>query len=58
MVIATFCKSSSVHTKGKKDKGDGALMAFGLYTIQFANWVFDNEKPEKIIATSSLKDTG
>ena len=58
MVTATLAKLVLKPTFHDKATGGGTMMAFGMYPIQFANWVFNNEKPEKIIATSSLSETG
>ncbi len=33
-------------------------MEFGLYPIQFADMIFGPEKPEKIVATGTLLDSG
>ena len=58
MVTASFCFGIDHPLMYPKDGLCGALLTFGMYTIQFANWVFNDEKPEKIIATSSLSDVG
>lgn len=37
-----------------KSLGAGTVLDLGVYTIQFANWVFNNEMPEKVQATGCL----
>ena len=36
----------------------GVLLDIGMYTIQFANWVYNNERPESIKAAASLTSDG
>uniref|UniRef100_A0A914DLA3 Trans-1,2-dihydrobenzene-1,2-diol dehydrogenase n=1 Tax=Acrobeloides nanus TaxID=290746 RepID=A0A914DLA3_9BILA len=40
------------------DSGSTPLMDFGLYTINFALWIFKDEMPQKIIAYGRKDETG
>lgn len=42
----------------KKELGGGALMDIGLYCVQLACMVFDGEKPQSIVASGFLSETG
>ncbi|KAK3105865.1 hypothetical protein FSP39_007302 [Pinctada imbricata] len=57
LVTATFSFSLD-SSKWRLENGDGMLLGLGLYTIQFANWIFNNEKPTSIIAVGSLRNQG
>ncbi|ELU05401.1 hypothetical protein CAPTEDRAFT_225239 [Capitella teleta] len=41
-----------------RELGGGATMDIGCYPTMFANFIFGSEKPEKIVASSQLLDTG
>ncbi len=41
-----------------KELGGGALLDVGIYPIQLADIVFGPDKPEKIVATGTLLETG
>nr|XP_060636466.1 trans-1,2-dihydrobenzene-1,2-diol dehydrogenase-like [Anolis sagrei ordinatus] len=42
----------------KKELGGGALLDIGIYCVQLACMVFNGEKPQSIVATGFLHDTG
>ncbi|KAL8176819.1 UNVERIFIED_CONTAM: hypothetical protein K2H54_039002 [Gekko kuhli] len=42
----------------EKVQGGGGLLAIGVYCVQFACMVFSGEKPESIVASGFLHDTG
>ncbi|XP_060112720.1 trans-1,2-dihydrobenzene-1,2-diol dehydrogenase-like [Heteronotia binoei] len=42
----------------EKDLGGGGLLDIGLYCVQLAYMVFEAEKPESIVASGFLHDTG
>ncbi|XP_015274029.1 PREDICTED: trans-1,2-dihydrobenzene-1,2-diol dehydrogenase-like isoform X2 [Gekko japonicus] len=42
----------------EKELGGGGLLDIGLYCVQFACMVFEGEKPESIVASGFLHDTG
>ncbi len=42
----------------EKELGGGALLDVGIYPIQFADMVFGPDKPERIVATGTLLDSG
>jgi len=42
----------------KPELGGGVLHDLGIYTIQLATMVFNNEKPLKITADASFSDQG
>ncbi|KAH0626525.1 hypothetical protein JD844_001555 [Phrynosoma platyrhinos] len=42
----------------QKKLGGGALLAVGLYCVQLACMVFNREKPESIVASGFLYETG
>ncbi len=41
-----------------KNLGGSVLLDIGIYTLTFADIVFNGEKPEKIVATGHLFDSG
>ncbi|KAK3105566.1 hypothetical protein FSP39_000632 [Pinctada imbricata] len=57
LVTASICLPLEATLKSF-DKGDGCLHSIGLYTVQFANWICDNEMPKSIYAVGSLNDAG
>ncbi|XP_015274009.1 PREDICTED: trans-1,2-dihydrobenzene-1,2-diol dehydrogenase-like [Gekko japonicus] len=42
----------------EKELGGGGLLDIGLYCVQFACMVFEGEKPESVVASGFLHDTG
>ncbi|XP_077171108.1 trans-1,2-dihydrobenzene-1,2-diol dehydrogenase-like [Paroedura picta] len=42
----------------EKELGGGGLLDIGIYCVQFACMVFEGEKPESIVASGFLHDTG
>jgi len=42
----------------KKEQGGGVMVDIGIYLVQLACFVFDNEKPEHIYAYGALHHTG
>ncbi|XP_062840201.1 trans-1,2-dihydrobenzene-1,2-diol dehydrogenase [Anolis carolinensis] len=48
----------SVPWGAQKELGGGALLAVGLYCVQLACMVFNREKPESIVASGFLYETG
>ncbi|KAK3096517.1 hypothetical protein FSP39_000946 [Pinctada imbricata] len=59
LVTASFCLPI-IHVERLKniDLGGGSLLDIGMYTVQFANWVFKNEKPVSIKAVATLSENG
>ena len=41
-----------------KELGGGGLLDIGCYAVMFANLVFGREKPERIVASGTLLETG
>ncbi|KAI6204267.1 hypothetical protein M3Y94_00653100 [Aphelenchoides besseyi] len=41
-----------------RENGGGYLMASGCYSVMFAQFVFDEEKPEEILANGKLDENG
>ncbi len=42
----------------EKELGGGAVLDVGIYPIQLADMVFGPDKPEKIVATGTLLESG
>ncbi|XP_061194134.1 trans-1,2-dihydrobenzene-1,2-diol dehydrogenase-like [Saccostrea echinata] len=53
-----FVPIDKVDRVAKPELGGGALHDIGLYTVQLATMIFNNEKPVKITADSTLSDQG
>ncbi|KAK3106580.1 hypothetical protein FSP39_023009, partial [Pinctada imbricata] len=58
LVTAAFCFPSCEHPIWKDYNGFGTLPLIGIYTIQFANWIFDNKKPSSVTAVGTLGQKG
>ena len=41
-----------------KELGGGAMLDIGCYTVMFTNMIFGAEKPERIVASGTLLETG
>jgi len=52
-----FDRTSTVRLFNK-ELGGGALKDLGVYLVQLACLVFNNEKPEKIYSSGHLLDSG
>ncbi|KAK3106101.1 hypothetical protein FSP39_012751 [Pinctada imbricata] len=57
LVTASFCKLIEPNLRDN-DRGDGMLLRAGLYTVQFANWIFNNEAPESVTARGTVPEDG
>ena len=59
LVTADFCiPIASVDRIKKLELGGGGLLDIGIYVVQLACFVFDNEMPEEIGAFGNLMNTG
>ncbi|KAK3106519.1 hypothetical protein FSP39_021638 [Pinctada imbricata] len=54
LVTAAFCFPSCEHPIWKDYNGFGTLPLIGIYTVQFANWIFENTKPSSVTAVGTL----
>ncbi|XP_048753467.1 trans-1,2-dihydrobenzene-1,2-diol dehydrogenase-like [Ostrea edulis] len=58
-VQAQFCKPiNKVERVAKPELGGGGLHNLGIYPIQLATMIFNNQKPERITADGTLSDLG
>ena len=61
-VISSFCsfgkKIETVERLAKKDMGGGTILDLGVYCVFFSQWVFNGEKPQKVMATGHLNADG
>ncbi|XP_043268742.1 trans-1,2-dihydrobenzene-1,2-diol dehydrogenase-like [Venturia canescens] len=49
---------SNVERLSSKEQGGGTILDLGVYTIQFASFIFEGEKPRKIRAAGHLNGEG
>ncbi|KAK3105634.1 hypothetical protein FSP39_002367 [Pinctada imbricata] len=54
LVTAAFCFPICEHPIWKDYNGFGTLPLIGIYTVQFANWIFENKKPSSVTAVGTL----
>ena len=47
-----------VNIFSSKEQGGGTILDLGVYTIQFASFAFDDEKPQSIKASGHLNENG
>jgi dihydrodiol dehydrogenase / D-xylose 1-dehydrogenase (NADP) len=58
-VQAEFCfHKNEVERIAKPELGGGGLYDLGVYPVQLACMIYNNEKPEKITADATLSDQG
>ena len=55
---AEFCCKIESDRIAKKELGGGACLDIGIYCVQFSQFVFGGEKPEKVVASGFTNEEG